>query len=142
MTNRFLRKKPKELFWLCWLGIPYLIWLLSIGIELNKKISRKRGVNTALFMVLVGYSLIYCILAVSLLISGKVDIASLRPFHFAAMAAVFLLIILASKTIVRFEKEHGLKQSNGFGLFFGIWYFIFGIWDIQPKLNQYIKLVD
>ena len=142
MTDRYLRKKPKELFWLYWLGIPYLIWLFSIGMELNKKLPKYRELNKGLLIALAGYSLFYYFFGIALLFSGKGDLETLRPFHIAAMASMFSLMIMTSITIIRFEKELNLNQSNGFGLFFGIWYFIFGVWDIQPKLNEYIKLIN
>ena len=57
------------------------------------------------------------------------------------MICMFLLMILTSITIIKFEKAEKLKQSNGIGLFFGIWYFIIGVWYIQPKLNEYINRI-
>ncbi|MGB1393564.1 MAG: hypothetical protein ACPG6G_04895 [Flavobacteriaceae bacterium] len=61
------------------------------------------------------------------------------PFHFAAMGSIFFMLIIACISIVRFETQNSLKPSGGIGLFFGMWYYIFGIWSIQPKLNKYIE---
>ena len=60
----------------------------------------------------------------TLLISGIADMNAILPFHFGAMICMFILMILTSITIIKFEKVEKLKQSNGIGLFFGIWYFI------------------
>ena len=141
MTREYLSKSPKELFWLFWLGIPFLIWIYSIGIELNKKISKHQNLNKIILIVLIAYPIIYIPIGMTLLISGISDMNTILPFHFGAMVSMFLLMVLTSITIIKFEKAKKLKQSNGIGLFFGICYFIIGIWYIQPKLNEYIKRI-
>lgn len=141
MTKEYLSKKPKELFWLFWLGVPYLIWIYSIGFELNKKIPKYRELNKIILIGLIAYPIIYIPVGLTLIISGNVDIDTIRPFHIGAIFCMFLLMIFTSVTIIRFEKAEKLKQSNGIELFFGIWYYIFGVWYIQPKLNEYIKRI-
>lgn len=141
MTREYLSKNPKELFWLFWLGIPFLIWIYSIGIELNKKIPESGKLNKIILIGLVAYPLIYIPVGLIVMISGIADMNTIVPFHFGAMICMFLLMILTSITIIKFEKAEKLKQSNGIGLFFGIWYFIIGVWYIQPKLNEYIKRI-
>ncbi|MHA7944588.1 hypothetical protein ACJOV8_016035 [Formosa sp. 3Alg 14/1] len=141
MTREYLSKNPKELFWSFWLLIPYLIWMYSIGIELNKKIPKYRELNKIILIGLIAYPIIYIPIGITLLISGSADMNTIMPYHYGAMLCMFLLMILTSITIIRFEKAEKLKQSNGIGLFFGIWYFIFGVWYIQPKLNEYIKRI-
>lgn len=141
MTREYLSKNPKELFWSFWLGIPYLIWMYSIGIELNKKIPKYRELNKIILIGLIAYPIIYIPIGITLLLSGNADMDAIWPYHIGAMLCMFLLMILTSITIIRFEKAEKLKQSNGIGLFFGIWYFVFGVWYIQPKLNDYIKRI-
>lgn len=141
ITKRYLSKSPKELFWLSLLGIPYMIWMYSIGIELNKKNQKDIGIKKILLNILVGYPTIYLIGTWILILSGKMNMDTILPFHFGAMFCIFLLMILTSRTIIKFEKEENLKESSGIGLFFGIWYYFIGIWYIQPKLNEYIKRI-
>lgn len=93
-------------------------------------------------MILIGYPTFYYIIIWVLELSGSIHFDSILPFHFGAMFSMFLLIILTSRTIIRFEKEENLKESSGIKLFFGIWYFFIGIWYIQPKLNEYIKRIE
>ena len=142
ITKRYLNKSPKEIFWLSLLGIPYMIWMYSIGIELNKKNQKSSGIDKILLNILVGYPTIYLISAWILIFSGNMNMDSILPFHFGAMFCIFLLMILTSRTIIKFEKEENLKESSGIGLFFGIWYYFIGIWYIQPKLNEYIKRIE
>lgn len=142
ISKAYLKKKPKELFWGFWLGIPYLIWLYSIVFELNKKLPKYKLLNQAIFFVLAAYILVCFLIAPFILLYGDLSMDQIQPYHYCGIFCSFSLMILASITIVRFEKQQGLKLSNVWGLFFGIWYFIFGIWDIQPKLNKYVKLLD
>jgi len=141
MTKEYLSKNPKELFWLFCLGIPFLIWIYSIGIELNRKIPESGRLNKVTLIGLIAYPIIYIPIGLTLLISGISDMNAILPFHFGAIICMFLLVILTSMTIIKFEKAEKLIQSNVIGLFFGIWYFIIGVWYIQPKLNEYIKLI-
>lgn len=142
MTENYLNKSAKELFWIFWLGIPYLIWMYSIGIELNKKNHKYKELNKILLIILVGYPITYVIFILILLISGNVaDIDTIKPFHFGAMFCMFSLMILTSITIVKFEKTEKLKRSNRIELFLKIWIFVIGIWHLQPKLNKYIKRI-
>ena len=142
ITKRYLSKRPKEIFWLSLLGIPYMIWMYSIGIELNKKNQKNIGLKKILLNILVGYPTMYLISAWILILSGNMNMDTILPFHFGAMFCIFLLMILTSRTIIKFEKEENLKESSGIGLFFGIWYYFIGIWYIQPKLNEYIKRIE
>jgi hypothetical protein len=141
LTKRYLSKTPKNLFWLSFLGIPYLIWMYSIGIELNRKNTEHSGMNKIFLNILVGYPTIYLISAWILILTGNLNMDTILPFHFGAMFSIFLLMILTSRTIIKFEKREKLKESSGIGLFFGIWYYVIGIWYIQPKLNEYIKRI-
>ena len=141
MTREYLNKVPNDLFWKFWLGIPYLIWMYSVVVELNKRNSDRKELTKIILVGLIAYPTIYVPVGIILLISGKADMDHLMPFHVGAMVCFFLLMALTSLTILKFERAEKLKQSNGLGLFFGIWFFIFGIWHIQPKLNQYVKRI-
>jgi len=89
-----------------------------------------------------GYPTFYFIIIWILKLSGSMNVDTILPFHFGAMFCMFLLMILTSRTIIRFEKDENFKESSGIGLFFGIWYFFIGIWYIQPKLNEYVKRIE
>jgi hypothetical protein len=144
LTKKYLSKTPKNLFWLSLLGIPYLIWMYSIGIELNKKKSEYNGMNKILLIILVGYPALYLIIKLILILTRNMNMDimdTILPFQFGAIFSVFFLMVLTSWTIIKFEKREGLKESSGIGLFFGIWYYIIGIWFIQPKINEYIKRI-
>lgn len=141
MTREYLEKVPKKLFWLSWLGIPYLIWLYSIVVELSKKVPKNKKLIKIILIALLLYPTIYIPVGLTYLISGKADMDIIMPFHIGAIICNALLMALTALTIVRFERAEKLKQSNEIALFFGLWIFIFGVWHIQPKLNEYVKRI-
>lgn len=142
MIRRYLEKNPNELFWKFWLFVPYIIWMYSIGIELNKNTKISPRLNKVLLISLSGYIFTYLPIGIIILLSGFGTISSIFPYHLLAMGCIFLLMILTSLTIRRFEITEGLKPSNGLVTFLEIWCFVFGIWHIQPKLNTYVKRVN
>jgi len=127
------------MFFLFFLGIPYLIWIYSIGIELNKQVNSNKRIKPIYFQILIGYATLYFPFGMFMMMSNSTRFEQIIPFHIAAMACIFVAMILTTISILRFEKSNDLESSNGIGLFFGIWYYIFGIWTIQPKLNKYIN---
>ncbi len=115
--------------------------MYSIIVELNKDNSKfKKGHKTAL-MFLFGFPIAYLIFAIIFLISGNFSIEIIMPFHLTSMLCVLLLIIWSTFSISDFEVRNKIKKTNGIGLFFGIWYNIFGVWYIQPKMNNYIEII-
>lgn len=140
MTERFLKKTPRDVFWLSILfGVPLFIWLYSILTELNKRLPQEKRVPILLFQIPLFYLLAYLPVGFVLLIGNYVSIDIILLFHFSAMLSIFFVMLLASVSIRRFEKYKHLKPSNGIMLFLGIWYYVFGVWSIQPKLNKYVK---
>ena len=140
MKKRYLQKSAGEMFFLFLFGIPYLYWIYSIGLELNKNTNSQKRIKPIYFQILLGYATLYLPIGMFILISNSIGFEKIIPFHITAMGCIFLAMILATISILRFEKSNNLESSSGIGLFFGIWYYIFGIWSIQPKLNKYINL--
>lgn len=141
MLKNYLKKDSKKLFFLFLLGIPFYIWLYAIGIELNKKINSRTRIHPILFHITIGFPLVYLPIAIFGFFSQEIPFNTIQTLHFTAMGTSFIALILVSMTIIRFEKSNNLKVSNEFELFFGIWFYVFGIWFIQAKLNKYAKLL-
>lgn len=139
MTENFLKKPASEIFWLSiFLGLPLLIWLYAIPTELNKRIPQEARINKLIYQLPFFYAIAY-IPGFILLFITDVSFNTIKLFHFTAMGAIFFLLIIACISTIRFEKFNNIKTSNGVLLFFGIWFYIFGIWSIQPKMNKYIN---
>ena len=61
------------------------------------------------------------------------------PFHLTAMFCGFILMLLGAISYGKYEKEKGYKTYESIGVFFMLWFYIVGIWVLQPKLNNYIN---
>jgi hypothetical protein len=137
---KYLNKSSNNLFWLLCLGIPYLLWMYSIGIELNKHISKRRRIHPIFFKLFTGYLLfIYIPFGIGMSILGKYDL--LNVMTIIASFALLLLIVLTSVTIIRFETKKKFEKTNRVKLIFMFFLFIIGVWYIQPKLNKYTMIL-
>lgn len=90
MTDGFLRKKAKEVFWLgLLLGVPTIICLYSIPTELNKRLPFNNRIHNLLYKTPLFYSIVYipifCIFAFS-----QTPMHVILPFHFTAMFSLSL----------------------------------------------------
>ncbi|WP_318309479.1 hypothetical protein [Flagellimonas crocea] len=123
-------------------------WLWSLAIGLQKWAPTGISMKTNRFKIFFFIPLIYILLIFTSwtgIISGNGSIFKLNfggmisiiiPLHLISMFGIFHSIYFAAKTI----KTVDLKRKVGFGDFAGefflIWFYIFGIWIIQPKVNK------
>ena len=141
ITNSFLSSSASKIFWILIWGFPYIVWIYSILVKLNEGIPKAKRIKKIFFLPLVAYPPLYLVAAPFIFKFGSSAMDSIRLFHYAAMACMFLLMILTTITILKFEKSQNMKESNGVDLFIGLWFFPFGIWTIQPKLNKYYQRI-
>ncbi len=126
-------------------------WLWSLAIGLQKWVPENILMKTNRFKIFFFIPLIYILLIFTSwtgITPGNLNIFMLNfggiisiiiPLHLLSMFGIFHSIYFAAKTIKTLE----LKRKVGFGDFAGefflIWFYIFGIWIIQPKVNQLNK---
>jgi len=145
ITEWFLNQKATNIFLLSLLGIPTYIWLFSIIYQLDKK----RDINQSrIKKLIVGVITIYPIGYFMFFISFFFNLFGLNsfnlfdvimPFHLTAMFCGFILMLLGAISYGKYEKEKGYKTYESIGVFFMLWFYIVGIWVLQPKLNNYIN---
>lgn len=58
------------------------------------------------------------------------------PLHLFSMFCIFYLMYFAAKTIKSIELGRRATFSDFGGDFFLIWFFVIGIWFIQPRVNK------
>ena len=70
--------------------------------------------------------------------SNPAIFALIIPFHLFAMFCIFYCLYFVSKVFKTVELQRKVAFSDFAGEFFMIWFFIVGIWIIQPKINKMI----
>lgn len=141
MTRRFIRYSAKTCFLLSmFFGIPAILWLYSIGIELNKRLDAEHKINRLFLKIPFWYSIIYLIIGPFIaiaLISSSGSFNKILPWHFAAMLSILIIMINDARLISKFEKQNNFRET-GIGItFFQLWFYPIGIWTLQPKINKY-----
>lgn len=125
-------------------------WFWSVGIGLQKYVSTDIKMKIKkfkafffiplfyiLFLLLVIGNAFYGISSGSNGIVGKM-LFVIVPIHLFSMFCIFYLLYFVSKTIKTIELKRSATFSDFTGEFFMIWFFPFGIWIIQPRINKII----
>ena len=66
-------------------------------------------------------------------------IAFVIPIHFLSMFCLLYCLYFVAKTIKSIEYQRIARFSDCLGEFFMIWFFPFGIWGLQPKINKMVE---
>jgi hypothetical protein len=137
----FLSQTPMKIFLLSLLGIPIYFWLFSIIYQLDNKTNENpNNLKITLVGILTIYPILYLFIFMGIFFNYSFGIFEfIMPFHFSAMLCGFLLMILAAKSYVEYEKKKGHKTYETIGVFFMLWFYIIGIWSLQLNLNKYVK---
>lgn len=124
-------------------------WFWSMAIGLQQCISSDIKMKVTKFKVFFFIPLIY-ILFLLLHISGMITelpkgfewiYALITPLHLFSMSSIFYMLYFVSKTIKTAELQREVRFSEFLSEFFLLWFYIIGIWIIQPKVNRlYAKM--
>lgn len=145
ITEWFLEQKPLKIFLLSLLGIPIYIWLFSIVYQLDKKRNKEQNsIKTMIVGLVAVYPIVYFFIFIGFFFNlfggNSIDIFDfIIPFHLTAMLCGLILMILGANSYGKYEKEKGHKTYDSVGVFFILWFYIVGIWVLQPNLNKYIN---
>jgi hypothetical protein len=127
---------------LAWL---YIIWLWTLGINLNKKVSSDLRSKSGLFKCGLIYAFLYLPFFATFMISGFTRRSNPRlfdlitPLHFFAMVCMIYGLIFVAKALVTAEKQEKAKADDYMGIFFMLWLLPIGIWWVQPRVNKLFK---
>lgn len=145
ITLRYLKKHPDKLLRLFFLGIPLLIWMYSIPIELHKGLKNKSKnlfwAKFSFWSIIIYFPLF--VFGIIPKIFGGEFVYILGP-HLIIMFFAILLIHLAADSIKKFELEHNIKFKNKEQEF----YFVqlmsapFYLMSLQAKLSEYVDLIE
>lgn len=145
ITEWFLEQTALKIFLLSLIGIPIYIWLFSITYQLDKRRSEnensfKKYILGVITIYPIVYFLFFSGFFFNLFGGNTFDLFDfILPFHLTAGLCGLILMIVGANSYGKYEKEKGYRTYESIGVFFMLWFYIFGIWVLQPNLNKYIK---
>jgi len=142
ISKWFLKQNPQTIFLLSFLGIPLYLWLYSIVTEFDKKnlnenISRKYIVKLVTFYPIIYFPFAIIYVFYNIATNDRVGFERILPYHFTAMFCSLILLLLSSGSLSKYEQTKKYETFGQVGNFFLFWFYIFGVWILQPKINKY-----
>lgn len=126
-------------------------WFWSVGVGLHSKLPDNVRMNVGRFKLLLLIPVVYILFFVGFVIntiSGVFQtglfpneqlLLFILPLHLFCMFCIFYCLYFVAKTIKSVELQREVSFSDFAGEFFLIWFYPFGIWIIQPKVNSMTK---
>ena len=144
ITTWFLKQNATTIFLLCFLGIPQCLWYYSIVTEFDKKNKIDNNLKKAVINFTTLYPILYFVffpfyMIYNIMNSDRIGLENILQYHFLAMFCVLISLILTANSFSTFEKNNKKESFGNVGNFFLFWFFIFGVWILQPKINSYIE---
>ena len=130
-------------------------WIWSISVGMQKFIPDPIKMKITRFKIFFFIPLIY-ILFISFYMSNifenissqnnnliahtfKNSLFLIFPLHFFSMFCMFYIMYFSAKTLKTVELQKTATLNDYLGLFLGFWFYIIGIWFIQPKINKILE---
>ena len=121
-------------------------WSIAIGLQKNipDEIEMKVKRFKAFFIIPLVYTIVF-MMFVGGLFSGMFTygfsnstwfLVIILPLHLFSMFCIFHTIYFVAKTIRTAELQRVVTFGDFAGEFFLLWFYIIGIWIIQPKVNR------
>jgi hypothetical protein len=167
ITNIVIEERPEHDVMLRYLAIwPVIMivstgtlmgWIWSVVIGLHAHMPPGNAVSITRFKVFFFFPLIYMaiiVTTVSLVLlswSGDPDFVKPSPVligvgvtafiltHLFSMFCMFHSIYCVAKTVKAAEWRRSVTFSDFIGEFFLVWFFVIGVWILQPKINKIIR---
>ena len=136
--------------------IPLFLMFWTIGIKLNKKVPSAVNLNIKRFKIAFFVPLIYILSLISYLLFSlfynnllnRIDFGIILKiilfgviviFAFLSIYSMFYMFYFCAKTIrsIELKREAVFSEFNGEFLLF--WFYIVGVWILQPKLNDIVN---
>jgi hypothetical protein len=122
-------------------------WFYALGTRLQEKLPIGVDMNIRRFKISLLIPVLY-IFTLSVFMYSRLSygtafdqprpgiIALIVPFHLIAMFCIFYCLYFNAKALKTVEWQRQVSFSDFAGEFFLIWFFPFGIWIIQPRINK------
>jgi hypothetical protein len=115
----------------------FLLWLWSLGSFLNSIVPTAIRPGNKFFLFAVIYSALYVPVSMAIFqsINPKLFVATV-PLSLLAVFCMFYNLYFAAKNLVIAETGRSASFSSYAGPFFLLWFFLIGVWFIQPRINR------
>jgi len=125
-------------------------WFWAVATGLQKLIPSTIKMKVIKFKIFFFIPLVYMILFCVFLglvfsnMNGSLDFGPLLifaiifPLHIFSMFCIFYCIYFVSKTIKTAELQRPVTFSEFAGEFFMTWFFMIGVWILQPRINNLV----
>jgi cytochrome b561 len=125
-------------------------WMLSVGTKLQLRLPPEGRMNVKRFRFFILFMLFYMLL-IGLIVSGVIlatmngfkpspymalSFLIIIPAHFFSMFCIFYGIWFVAKSFKQNELWRPVVFNDYMAEFFLIWFFVIGVWIIQPKINK------
>lgn len=136
------------IFMLIYIAI-FFGWFWSIGVGLHRFLPVNHNLKIKKFKTFFFIPLVYIsILMFSMIYFGTftefpppedtilLTFTIITPFHLFSVFCILYMLYFCSKTIKSIELNKRVEFSDYAGEFFLLWFYIVGIWILQPKINR------
>lgn len=121
-------------------------WFWSVVIGLQSKLPEGITMNITIFKTLLFIPLVYILLfstfffiSIPAIEANPMVFIAIFPLHLFSMFCMFYTLYFVAKTIKTVELQREVTFSDFAGEFFMIWFYPFGIWVLQPKINKMVE---
>lgn len=131
-------------------------WFWSVTIGLQKKIPSDIKMNVMRFKIFFFVPLVYMVFlfyGMGYFISNMFELGEVEqlesvassimliivPLHFFSFFCIIHTMYFTAKTFKTAELQQEVRFSDYIAEFFMLWFYIIGIWIIQPKINEMIN---
>ncbi len=148
MDNPLFAFSTFPIFMLLYASI-FFGWFWSIGVGLHKFLPEHHNLNLKKFKTFFFIPLLYITLLMFAMMSFgmfadfpppdnkfALSLIVIIPLHLFSMFCMFYMLYFCSKTIKSIELNREVDFSDYAGEFFLLWFYIIGIWILQPKINK------
>ena len=115
------------------LGIyAYILWIYSVCMLINQKFSDYLNIPIHRLKLCLAYEALYALIFVLFL--RNIPFRHIFPFQILSFLCGLYSHYFFSKLLVTVEKKRKIRFNEYAGTFIWVWFHIFGIWILQPRI--------
>jgi hypothetical protein len=124
-------------------------YIYTLGVNLHQKLPSNTSMSLKKFKICFAAPILYIMLITFMIVHGNsffinfwVHAITVVVMSILNMYCMFYTLYFVAKALVTVEKQAQVTFSSFAIEFFALWYFIVGIWVIQPRVNKIFLATD